>query len=140
MDCSDTLTFKFERVMRLYNALAYTSDLRPAQWQALRFFATAPQEERTISAFARARASTMGTTSITVTALVNRGFLERSHRSRNVGLHLTEKGQHYVKNYDPAKPVSQTLASLAPEKRHALEDALDQMAASLDADQRRADV
>jgi DNA-binding MarR family transcriptional regulator len=120
----DTLAQKLERAMRLYNSTAYTNDLRPAQWQALRYFANAPTEERTLSHFAQARASTMGTTSVTVTALVKRGLLERSRRDRNVGLQITEKGRRYLETSDPAKSLANVIADLPVEERQVLDGAV----------------
>lgn len=120
----DTLAQKLERAMRLYNSTAYTNDLRPAQWQALRYFATAPAEERTLSHFAQARASTIGTTSVTVTNLVKRGLLERSRRDRNVGLQITEKGWRYLETGDPAKNLINVITELPVEERQVLDDAV----------------
>ena len=120
----DTLAQKLERAMRLYNSTAYTNDLRPAQWQALRYFATAPAEERTLSHFAQARASTIGTTSVTVTNLVKRGLLERSRRDRNIGLQITEKGRRYLESGDPARSLANVIADLPVKERQALDDAV----------------
>lgn len=128
----DILTSKLERAMRLYHAIAYTEDLRPAQWQALRHFATAPAGERTVSGLARARASTMGTTSVTVTSLVNRGFLERAWSERNVGLRLTDKGKRYLEESDPAKRLSTAISSLAADEWEALDAALAHIIGSLE--------
>ena len=121
---TERLAHNLERAMRLYHAAAYTHELRPAQWQALRFFATAPAERRTLADFAQARASTMGTTSVTVTALVNRGFLERSSRYRNVGLQITEKGKRYLEEGDPAKELANVIADLPVNQRQVLDDAV----------------
>lgn len=120
----DHLARKLERTMRLYQAISYTDDLRPAQWQALRFFATAPAEKRSLGDFAEARVSTMETTSTTVTGLVNRGFLVRSRRDRNVGVQVTEKGRRYLEKSDPAKRLSYAIAKIPTEQRETLDDAL----------------
>lgn len=120
----DPIAMKFERATRLYHSIAYTESLRPAQWQVLRFFANAPADQRTLSGCAHARATTMGTTSVTVTALVDRGFLERTGSNRNVGLRLTEKGRHYIEHSDPAKYLFHAVANLPSSKRQALDDAL----------------
>lgn len=113
MHTEHSLTMKFERAMRVYKASAYTQDLRPVQWEALRYFATVPPEERTVTAFARARASTMGTTSVTITRLVKRGLLDRTGDRRNVGLQITESGQTLLNEADPANCVSEALSELS---------------------------
>ena len=120
----DTIASKLVRAMRLYNSTAYKNDLRPTQWQALRYFANAPTDERTLSHFAQARASTMGTTSVTVTGLVKRGLLERSLRDRNVGLQITDKGKRCLETGDPERSLANVIADLSVRERQVLDDAV----------------
>jgi DNA-binding MarR family transcriptional regulator len=126
------LTGKLERMMRLYHALSYSHSLRPAQWQALRHFATAPAEERTVSGMARARASTMGTASMTVTALVDRGLLERNGGERNVGLRITAEGQKFLEEADPTTRISDAIEELDQDEAAALDRALDHLLSRLE--------
>lgn len=126
------LSVKLERTMRLYQATGYRADLRPAQWQALRFFATAPAAQRTVSELARARASTMGTTSITVTALVDRGLLERAAGHRNVGLKVTPAGLQLLDDADPARKLETTIAELPAGERATLDRALSDIISALE--------
>jgi DNA-binding MarR family transcriptional regulator len=126
------LSVKLERTMRLYQATGYRAALRPAQWQALRFFATAPETERTVSGLARARASTMGTTSITVTALVDRGLLERAAGHRNVGLKVTPAGLQLLEDGDPARMLETTIAELPADDRATLDRALSDIIRALE--------
>jgi len=117
--------------MRIYYSISYTNDLRPAQWQALRFFAEAPPDNRTLADFAHARASTMGTASITVSKLVERGFLDRAHRNRNVDIRITEQGRRYLEASDPAKWLAQAIDDLPVEERRGLDNALDRVVDNL---------
>lgn len=126
------LSAKLERVMRLYHATGYCDALRPAQWQALRFFATAPEAERTVSGLARARASTMGTTSVTVSALVDRGLLARAVDHRNVGLTVTQAGLKLLEDADPARTLESTLAQLPAGERNLLDRALSDIIRALE--------
>lgn len=128
----DSLARKLERAMRIYYSLSYTNDLRPAQWQALRFFAEAPADKRSLADFAHARASTMGTASITVSKLVERGFLERAHQHRNVDVRITEQGRQYLEKGDPAKGLAWAIDDLPPQERQALDIALDRIIESLE--------
>ncbi len=118
--------------MRLYQATGYRAELRPAQWQALRFFATAPEAERTVSGLARARASTMGTTSITVTALVDRGLLARAGDHRNVGLKVTAAGLQLLQDADPARTLETTIAELPAGDRATLDRSLSDIIRALE--------
>ena len=123
MSTPEQLTEKLERAMRLYQATGYRDELRPAQWQALRHFATAPAEQRTVSGLARARASTMGTTSITVTGLVDRGLLQRGAGTRNVGLRVTDAGLRLLEEADPARTLSSAIAEIPDIERTCFDQA-----------------
>jgi DNA-binding MarR family transcriptional regulator len=101
---------EIERLSRIQLSNGYRNGLRPAQWQALRFFANATDEDRSLSAFARYRRSTLGTASTTVTQLVERGLLGRSdpEARRNVGIFVTEKG-HAALADDPLQDLIRVL-------------------------------
>lgn len=132
MSTPDQLTDKLERTMRLYQATSYRDALRPAQWQALRYFATAPAAQRTVSGLARARASTMGTTSITVTGLVDRGLLERGSDTRNVGLRVTDAALRLLEEADPARTLSRAIADLPAAERACFDEALSRIIRALE--------
>ncbi len=73
-----------------------SSDLTPAQWAALRFFARANDSTRTPSAFADFQATTRGTASQIIKSLVRRGLIVRTMSStdkRSVRLDLTSAGR-----------------------------------------------
>jgi DNA-binding MarR family transcriptional regulator len=83
------------RLCRVQLSNSYRNGLRPAQWQALRFFGDPDISDRSLSAFARYRSSTLGTASTTVSQLVERGLLARSDpkNQRNVGIYVTDQGR-----------------------------------------------
>src|ERR1700750_1209503 len=90
-------------VGRLVQADGYEGELNPAQWMALRFFARANSFSRTPSAFAEFQATTRGTASQAIKALVAGGYLIRQRSQpdgRSFSLRLTDKGQEAVAN-DP---------------------------------------
>jgi DNA-binding MarR family transcriptional regulator len=103
----DRIAAALEQLVRLQFSQSFRHGLKPAQWHALRYFATAPEEERTVTAFARHRASTMGTASTTISTLVRKGYLARDYGQgvpRNRGLHLTEAGNKLLRE-DPVLPL-----------------------------------
>jgi DNA-binding MarR family transcriptional regulator len=112
---------EIEKLIRIQLANSYRNELRPAQWQALRFFAQADPRERTLTGFARHRRSTIGTTSITVSQLVDRGYLERGdpNGQRNVDLRVSEKGLQALA-HDPMKELEDALDRLPEPQREQL--------------------
>lgn len=116
---------QLELVASKYAASAYRDGLRPAQWQTLRFFATAASDERNVTGFAAWRGTTNGSTSILVSKLVERGYLSRgdSYTNRNVDLHVTEKARRALRNdpFEDLKAVTEQMSSTQRESvRHAL--------------------
>jgi DNA-binding MarR family transcriptional regulator len=126
---------KLEQLVRVYYSEGYAGELRPAQWQALRYFDQAPEGERTLTAFARARATTMGTASMTVSGLVERGLMERGHGERNVGLRVSPAGKRLLETQDPYRRFARAVAELPEEQRAALVQAADAIMAAQDAGQ-----
>lgn len=109
-DSAQAAAAEIEKLIRIQIRNSYRDSLRPAQWQALRYFASAPSGKRSLSHFARHRRSTMGTASMTVSQLVQRGFLERSDPDgqRNIGLRLTDRGWRTLEN-DPIEDLVSAL-------------------------------
>ncbi len=118
---SEQAAHEIEKLIRIQLANSYRNELRPAQWQALRFFAWADPRDRTLTGFARHRRSTIGTTSITVSQLVDRGYLERGdpNGQRNVDLRVSEKGLKALE-HDPMKELEDALARLPDQYREQL--------------------
>ena len=115
-----------EAVARLYMRAGFRDGLRPAQWQALRFFADNPGES--LTEFARHRHSTTGSASVVVSALVKRGYLARQsrHSSRNVGIQLTAAGREALEQ-DPIKQLIAALEALPEEQLATFQQALAQL-------------
>lgn len=103
-----------------------TTQLTPAQWTALRFFARANRFSRTPSAFSEFHATTRGTASQTVKSLVAMGFLER-HCNENDGrsalFELTEAGSALLER-DPLADLGAAIASLPEADRETLRTTL----------------
>ena len=113
-----------EQLVRVHFARSFVQGLKPAQWHALRYFAVMPLEDRTVTAFARHRGSTMGTASTTISALVRKGYLGRSSGSaRNSGLYVTDKGHELLRD-DPINELVRAIDTLDTAERDALERAL----------------
>src|SRR6516225_7375072 len=113
-------------VGRLVQADGYEGELSPAQWMALRFFARANAFSRTPSAFAEFQATTRGTASQAIKALVAGGYLVRQRSQadgRSVTLRLTDKGNEVIAR-DPFEVLVRAVSSLDAEEQTAMHDAL----------------
>lgn len=66
------------RIAGLAQSKGYAEGLKPSQWTALRYFASASTAQRTVSAFAAHQGSTRGAASQMVEILVGKGLLARS--------------------------------------------------------------
>jgi len=108
--------------------------LTQAQWIALRFFSRANRFSRTISGFADFHATTRGTASQTVKALVKRGYLERTRSekdARSVRFDLTGVALRKIRQ-DPLAAVENAAGSLHEAERSRLTAALRAMLVDLD--------
>ena len=124
-----------EQLVRVHFARSFVHGLKPAQWHALRYFAVMPLEERTVTAFARHRGSTMGTASTTITALVQKGYLGRSASSaRNSGLYVTRAGHELLRD-DPVNELVRAIDTLDAHERSVLERALPKLVTQMIADE-----
>lgn len=102
------------------------TDLTPAQWAALRYFARANRLSRTPSAFASFHATTRGTASQTVKSLVDMGHLSRQacgEDGRSVHFQLTETGEALLA-HDPLSALARALGHLSDTQRNSLVQAL----------------
>jgi len=102
----------------LLGRLAYSggrlAGLTPAQWAVLRYCARANRFSRTVSGFADFHATTRGTASQTVKALVQSGYLTRTRSSldgRSVRFDLTEQA-HAALREDPLDDVVSAVGQL----------------------------
>ena len=99
---------------RIVQAEGYDGELSPAQWMALRFFASANRFSRTPSALSDFQSTTRGTATQTIKALVANGYLRQQKSKadgRSVNLQLTEKGRKAVAR-DPFEVLVQAIAAL----------------------------
>jgi DNA-binding MarR family transcriptional regulator len=101
------LALMLESVMRRYLQRNYHRGMHPAQWSALRYFKLADDDKRSLSDFARAHRTTMGTASTTVSTLVGKGYLVK--RGFRGPIELTEEGREVLKD----DPLDEVVASFA---------------------------
>ena len=103
------LALLLESVMRRYLQRNYHRGMHPAQWSALRYFKLAASDKRSLSDFAKAHRTTMGTASTTVSTLVGKGYLVK--RGFRGPIELTEAG-HQILADDPLDEVVGSFARL----------------------------
>ncbi len=110
-----------ERLARVINNDASMSSLKPAQWEALRFFSQANRFSSNPSALTGYLGVTKGTVSQTINALKRKGLLEKKKEEgdrRAVNIVLTKQGQDKLRE-DPLQELTLSLADMHTE---ALED------------------
>lgn len=110
----DSLAGLLGRMGRMARGLQYAEGLNPAQWECLRFLASANRYSRTPSALAAYLGSTKGTASQTVIALEGKGLLRRVRDGgdrRVTTLEVTEGGDALL-NRDPLLTLTRALAGL----------------------------
>lgn len=100
------IALQMETLLRRYIRQNYRQGLHPAQWSALRYFRMAAPDARSLTSFARAHHTTMGTASTTVSTLVGKGYLEK-HGFRGA-VNVTEKGEAILRD----DPLGYAVASL----------------------------
>ncbi len=114
------------QIARKVEAEANASELKPAQWAALRYLARAAPTARTNRAFARYHRTTTGTVTLTLKALFEKGLLRRESDpgdKRLVRFEVTKAGREALR-HDPLKTLASAIAALRPERRAQLTDAL----------------
>jgi DNA-binding MarR family transcriptional regulator len=125
-----------DRLSRLTRELQYVDGLNPAQWEALRFLSRANRYSRTPGAVAQFLGCTKGTISQTITALENKGLLERrpSNRDKRVCLiDLTEKGKALITR-DPVRRIEQAVGAMDGPTGAAMVQGLSRLLAAVQAD------
>lgn len=109
------------QVLRTTSSLAFSNGLNPAQWAAIRYFAQAAPNARSVVAFARYHRTTKGTASQTIAALLKKGLLDRQRSERDrrtASLELTAQGRILL-NDDPLNELAYAV-SLLDEDEHAV--------------------
>ena len=120
-------------VARLVHGGGTDASLTPAQWTALRYFASANVLSRTPSAFSEFHATTRGTASQTVKSLIAMGLLTRranAQDARSTLIDVTEAGQERLRQ-DPLGDLIALIDAMEPERRAAFDGALAEIASSL---------
>ncbi len=116
-----------EQIGRLTHARGFSAGLNPAQWSALRYFHRANDTARTVTSFARYHASSHGTASQTISALVRKGYLKRRavpDNRRTHRLDLTDTGRELMSE-DPLAVLSEAVRGLTAEERLTLASSMD---------------
>lgn len=125
----EDLTRLLDRVGRMARGLQYSHGLNPAQWDSLRFVASANQFSRTPGGLATFLGTTKGTASQTLKALEKKGYLRRdAHKSdkRVRHLEITEAGEALL-NKDPLNCLDIAVRGLPPQLSESLTSALTQL-------------
>ncbi len=107
-----------EKISQISFSMGFSGGLRPAQWNALRYFGKSEDSVRTVGHFARYNMTTPSSASQTINALVTRGILERvpvSGNRRTYRIDLTETGRELLAN-DPIHHLIEAIAEM-PEGR-----------------------
>ena len=118
-----------DRLSRVLQNDGYADDLKPAQWEALRYLRDANRFSRTPSALTAYLGVTKGTVSQTISALERKGLLKKTGDSadrRQVRLDLTAKGSRLLK-HDPLLAAVRAATSLPAAARQDLADGLRQL-------------
>lgn len=130
---STTLAELLELTARKLHSRGHAAGLFPAQWAALRYFATAPEALRTASDLARFQGLANGPVSRTVRTLIQKGLLEKAPeqpRGRAERLAVSAAGLSLMRE-DPTLALQAAIETLTPEQRETLARALEQIVAAL---------
>ena len=129
MPKSLTVAGLVERLSHCSCGEAYRDGLKPTQWSALRYFSRANRFSRTTTAFARFQGTSTAAASQTISALVDRGLLERTADSRDKRKHLLSlsQGAEGLLDSDPLHALATAVAILDPEEQVDLEQKLERM-------------
>ena len=122
-----------EQITQLAYRFGFASDLRPAQWTALRFFDRSAEESCTVSAFAEHNRTSRSSASQTINGLVNRGLLirvavpedRRTHR-----LQLTSEAQGLLAQ-DPLRKLESALSEMSESRCGELAVRLEELLAAM---------
>lgn len=117
----------FEQVSRRLSEMRHPTDLRAAQWSALRYFSRAGRRTANVIGLSRYLGNTSGSTSRTARSLVDRGLLAvlpSEHDARSVTFTVTEAGKDALAQ-DPLLELADILVSLPPEEMARLSETLD---------------
>ena len=108
-------------------------DVHPGQWAALRYFARANRNVRTVAGLANYLSVTKGPASRAAPALVRHGFLHSEKQAtdrRTPVFTVTEAGRRML-DEDPIRRLAAAIADLDEHKRTAFTESLESLYAAL---------
>ncbi|MBI1207211.1 MAG: MarR family transcriptional regulator [Azospirillum sp.] len=111
-----------EQLSRLFHSTGYARGLYPGQWTALRFFAEAPERERTSARLARHQGMSLGPVSRSVRTLAAKGLVVRGRPGEPVT--VTASG-HALLTHDPRRRLTGLVEALPEPQQETLEEALE---------------
>lgn len=126
------LTELIDRLSRITLNAGYAKGLKPAQWEALRYLASANRFSATPGALTLWLGSTKGTVSQTVISLEKRGLLAKKagDDKRSVRLNLTDAGVDMLA-HDDLSQIYSGVGSIDPAIKSAITAALQRLVAAL---------
>lgn len=130
---AEALARLFEQSTRALHSSGHSHGLFPAQWTALRYFASADRNQCTAISLARFQGMAFGPVSRTVRTLIGKGLLRKAGsagRGRAELLELSDEGFAML-GHDPLGRVVSALKSLDDGERLALATALEQIVLSI---------
>jgi DNA-binding MarR family transcriptional regulator len=130
---AEVLSRLLEQVTRGLHSAGHSHGLFPAQWTALRYFATADRTRCTAISLARFQGMAFGPVSRTVRTLITKGYLHKAGsagRGRSELLELSDAGRAILA-LDPLSKVVAALDALASPEREALASAIEQVLRAL---------
>lgn len=133
---ADTSAAALLALARHLHLMNYAHGLKPAQWQALRYYAAADPAVATITAFAEADGITQPAASQTVFALVKRDLLTSTidpidRRIRRIA--VTASGRRSLKR-DPMAALAKVLVSIDPATLGVIDSVVTRLLAELSPD------
>jgi len=108
-----------EKISQISYSMGFSGGLRPAQWNALRYFGKSEDRIRTVGHFARYNMTTPSSASQTINALVVRNLLRRSPVAgdrRTYRIDLTESGRQLLQR-DPLQHLIAAIGEMSDEHR-----------------------
>lgn len=130
---AEALARLFEQSTRALHSSGHSHGLFPAQWTALRYFASADRNQRTAISLARFQGMAFGPVSRTVRTLIGKGLLRKAGsagRGRAELLELSDEGRAIL-GHDPLGNVARALEALGDGEKTALASALEQILLSI---------
>ena len=126
MDPFSDIAVLIERIARVVQNDSFAGDLKPTQWEALRYLSKANRFSCTPKALTSYLGVTKGTVSQSINALERKGMIVKktiSSDKRIVNLSLTSKGKKFLKS-DPIDEINFAVSKMAKPQQLVLKDGL----------------